>query len=86
MSQSVNQIQDDRGSGRLAIVRTALLQVLVMLAVSGAVIGYLNWSSSVAKADFMRASQPSLSELKRQLPSSSPMQTAKGPMACYRRA
>jgi hypothetical protein len=86
MSQSVNQIQDDRGSARLAIVRTALLQVLVMLAVSGAVIGYLNWSSSVAKADFMKASQPSLSELKRQLPSSSPMQPAKGPMACYRRA
>ena len=50
MSQSVNQVQDDRGSARLAIVRTALLQVLVMLAVSGAVIGYLNWSN-VAKAD-----------------------------------
>ena len=86
MSQSVNQVQHDRGSTRLAIVRTALLQVLVMLAVSGAVIGYLNWSSSVAKADFLRASEPSLSESKRQLPSSSPMQTAKGPMACYRRA
>jgi hypothetical protein len=86
MSQSVNQIQDDRGSARLAIVRTALLQVVVMLAISGAVIGYLNWSSSVAKADFMKASEPSLSESKRQLPSSSPMQTAKAPMACYRRA
>jgi hypothetical protein len=86
MSESVNQVPDDRGSARLAIVRTALLQVLVMLAVSGAAIGYLNWSSSVAKADFMRASQPSLSESKRQLPSSGPMQTARAPLACYRRA
>ena len=85
MSQSVNQVQDDRGSARLAIVRTALLQVLVLLAVSGAAIGYLNWSSSVAKADFMRASEPSLSESGRQH-SSIPQQTAKGPMACYRRA
>ena len=85
MSQSGNQVQHDRGSARLAIVRTALLQVLVMIAVSGAVIGYLNWSSSVAKADFMRASQPSMSESKRQH-SSIPQQTAKGPMACYRRA
>jgi uncharacterized membrane protein YidH (DUF202 family) len=86
MSQSVNQVQDDRGSARLAIVRTALLQLLVMVGVSVAIIGYLNWSSSVAKADFMKASEPALSELKRQLPSSTPMQTAKAPMACYRRA
>ena len=90
MSQSVNQAKDDRGSARLAIVRTALLQVIVMVGVSVAIIGYLNWSSSVARADFMRATEPSLSqslsESKRQLPSSSPMQTAKAPMACYRRA
>jgi len=86
MSQSVNQAQDERGSAGLAIVRTAALQLLVMVAVSGAVIGYLNWSSSVAKADFMKASESSLSESKRQLPSSSPMQTAKAPLACYRRA
>jgi flagellar basal body-associated protein FliL len=82
MPQSENQMQDDRGSARLAIVRTALLQVLVMLAVSGAIIGYLNWSSSVAKADFMRSIEPVLSQSK----SSTPMQTAKAPMACYRRA
>jgi hypothetical protein len=86
MSQAVNQVQDDRGSARLAIVRTALLQVLVMLAVSVATIGYLNWSSSVAKADFMRASQLSPSDSKGQLSSSMPMHAAKGPMACYRRA
>jgi hypothetical protein len=85
MSQSVNQAQNDRGAARLAIVRTALLQVVVMLAVSAAVIGYLNWSSSVAKADFMRASEPLLSESGRQH-SLIPQQTAKGPMACYRRA
>jgi hypothetical protein len=86
MLQSVNQVPDDRGSARLAIVRTALLQVLVMLAISVAAIGYLNWSSSVAKADFMRATQPSLSESKGQLSPSTPMHAAKGPMACYRRA
>jgi hypothetical protein len=85
MSQSVNQEQHDGGSARLAIARTALMQVLVVLAVSAAVIGYLNWSSSVAKADFMRASEPLLSESGRQH-SSIPQQTAKGPMACYRRA
>jgi hypothetical protein len=86
MLQSVNQLRNDRGSARLAIVRTALLQVVVMLAVAVAAIGYLNWSSSVAKADFMRASQLSPSESKAQLSSSTPMHAAKGPMACYRRA
>jgi hypothetical protein len=86
MRLSTDQVQDDGSIARLAIVRTLLIQVLVMLAVSAAAIGYLNWSSSVAKADFMKANELSLSELKREPPTSTPMQTAKAPMACYRRA
>jgi hypothetical protein len=40
------------------IVRTFVLQVIVLLAASGAVIQYINWSSGVAQAEFARAMEP----------------------------
>lgn len=38
-----------------AIVRTLLVEILVLLALSGAIVGYLNWSSDAAWAEFMAA-------------------------------
>lgn len=40
------------------IVRIFVLQVIVLLASSGAVIQYVNWSSGVAQAEFARAMEP----------------------------
>jgi hypothetical protein len=36
-----------------------LIEVLVLVALSGAVVGYLNWSSEAAWAEFMAASAQS---------------------------
>jgi hypothetical protein len=40
-----------------AIVRILLIEVLILLALSGAIVGYLNWSSEAAWAEFKAASQ-----------------------------
>lgn len=40
-----------------AIVRIALVEILVLLALGGAIVGYVNWSSEVAFAEFLAASK-----------------------------
>ena len=67
-----------------AIVATLLVQVVVLLAISGAVIFYLNWSSTAALAEFMATSTPSASILS-QLPHSAPAHPINGRKACTRR-
>jgi hypothetical protein len=42
-----------------SIARILLIEVLVLVALSGAVVGYLNWSSEAAWAEFMAASAQS---------------------------
>jgi hypothetical protein len=81
-----NPGQTSRGAYWLGVAKTALLQIVVLLALSGAFIFYLNWSSDAARADFMAASKPSVSEPKPHPQSSVPVRTAKGPKACYLRA
>jgi hypothetical protein len=56
MSPLGNQIPENRGVDWLGIARTLLLQVLVLFALSGALIRYLNWSSDAAWAEFSAAS------------------------------
>jgi len=41
----------------VSIVRIFVIEVLVLIALSGAVVGYLNWSSEVAFSEFLAASQ-----------------------------
>jgi flagellar basal body-associated protein FliL len=81
-----NQSQTNRAAYWLWVVKTALIQVLVLLALSGALILYVNWSSNAARADFTAASGPSVTEPARHAQSSVPVHTAKGPKACYLRA
>jgi hypothetical protein len=81
-----NQSPTNHGADWLGIVKTALVQVLVLLALSGAFIVYVNWSSEAARADFMAAGKPSATEPNRHPQSSVPVHTAKGPKACYLRA
>ena len=81
-----SQSPENRGIDWLGIVRTLLLQVLVLLALSAAVIGYLKWSSDAAWSDFIAASKASALESKHHQHSAVPLQTVRGPMICSRRA
>jgi hypothetical protein len=81
-----SQSQENRGIDWLGIVRTLLVQVLVLLALSGAVIGYLNWSSDAAWSDFIAASKASALEPKHHRHSAVPVQTVRGQTICSRRA
>lgn len=42
-----------------AIVRIIILEILLLIALAGAFVYYLNWSSEAALADFMAASRSS---------------------------
>jgi hypothetical protein len=81
-----SQSPENRGIDWLGIVRTMLVQVLVLLALSGAVVGYLKWSSDAAWREFNAASKASALEPKQYQHSAVPMQTVGGQTICSRRA
>jgi flagellar basal body-associated protein FliL len=76
--------QNNRGMDRPRIAAIVLVQFVVLLAISGAVIFYLNWSSSVAQAEFMRAIGPSMSVPPPQSPAL--VRSVKARTACTRKA
>ncbi|MBW8902735.1 MAG: hypothetical protein JF566_01820 [Bradyrhizobium sp.] len=57
-----SQNPESRGVDWLAITRIAVLQVVVLLALAGAVLRYLSWSSDLAWAEFSAANQLAVSE------------------------
>lgn len=63
-----------------AIIRILLVEVIVLLALSGAIVAYLNWSSEAAWAEFKAASQLPAPEL------NSLVQTVKIQTPCARKA
>ena len=81
-----NQSPENRGVDWLGIVRTTLLQVLVLLALSAAVVGYLKWSSDAAWREFNAASKASALEPKHPQHSAIPAQAVGGRPICSRRA
>jgi hypothetical protein len=78
-----NQEQGDRASHWLAVVRTLIVEILVLLALCGAAITYLDWSSDLNWAAFIAASQTSGLAFKHPRPDA-PVQTAKGQAPCRR--
>ena len=52
MSSPRNQHPETRGIDWVAIERIFVLQVLALLALAGAFVGYVNWSSGIAFAEF----------------------------------
>lgn len=62
MSSPDKQNRRNRGIDWLGITRLLILQLVVLLAVAGVFIRYLNWSSDAAWAEFSAASQPAASE------------------------
>jgi hypothetical protein len=77
-----NQGPEKRGIDWPAIVRTLLIQVLVLLALSAAFIRYVNWSSDQAWAEFSAASKSPAPAAKLQPQSATPVQAA----LCIRKA
>ena len=78
MPSPANNGTASRQSFWLSIIRILVVEILVLLVLSGAIVAYVNWSSDVAWAEFVAASKQSAPE--------TPMQTVKGPKACGRRA
>jgi flagellar basal body-associated protein FliL len=76
--------QNNRGAERPRIASILLVQLAVLLALSGVAIFYVNWSSSVAQAEFMRALEPSTTMHPPQSPA--PVQSVKARAACPRKA
>ena len=57
MASPVNKRTANARGFWASIARIFLVEVLVLVALSGAVVFYLNWSSEVAFAEFLAASQ-----------------------------
>ena len=76
---------ENRGIDWLAVARTLLFQVLVLLALTGAFIGYVNWSSEQAVWEFINASEPSLPDSHRASESAASVQAVKGKAFCRRK-
>jgi hypothetical protein len=68
--------------GWLGIVETLLLQVLVLVALSAAVVRYVSWSSEAAQAEFTAAAKPALSGPAQQPQPPPPVVIAKGQKVC----
>jgi hypothetical protein len=81
-----NPNQSKAEIGWLGIVETLLLQVLVLLALSAAVVRYVNWSSDAAHAEFTAAGKPALSGPTQQPQPAAPVEVAKGQKACPRKS
>ena len=85
MQSPDNQSHQKRGTDWPAIARTLLVQVTVLLALAGAFIGYVNWSSDASFQEFIEASQPSAREPGPRPQASIPVHTVKGQMTCDRK-
>jgi hypothetical protein len=68
----------------LAVMRTLLFQVLVLLGLAVAFAGYVEWSSEASWSEFIAASDPAARD-PGQPPQSSPVHTAKGQALCQQK-
>jgi hypothetical protein len=81
-----NQSSANRGIDWKAVARTFLFQVLVLLALAVAFVGYINWSSDAAFEEFVAASKPAAPDSNSHLPSATPVMTVKGKAPCPRKS
>ena len=57
MASPVTKSTVSRRDFWVSIARIFLVEILVLIALSGAIVGYLNWSSKVAFSEFLATSQ-----------------------------
>jgi hypothetical protein len=74
MPAQSSQIRTNRQSFWPAIIRILLVEIVILLALSGGIVGYLSWSSEAAWAEFKAASIPPAPDVK------SPIQFVNRPM------
>lgn len=77
-----NHRPESRGIDWLGIARTALLQVLILLALAGVVVRYLSWSSDTNWAEFLAAGEPSAAAASDQPQPAIPAQPVKSKVPC----
>ena len=80
-----HQTPENRGIDWLAVGCTLLFQVVVLLALTGTFIGYVNWSSEQAVWEFINASEPALPDSHRTSESAASVQAVKGQAFCRRK-
>jgi hypothetical protein len=78
-------VQENSGNDWPGIIRILTIQLAVLLAVAGAVIFYLDWSSNAALAEFMAATKSSASGSSHSWQPPSAVQPAKGKTTCTRK-
>jgi hypothetical protein len=86
MSVRDNQALQTRGFDWLGIARILILQILVLLGLTGAVVRYVNWSSDAAWEEFSGVSKSAALEAKARPRSAKPAEAAKRPGSCPRSA
>jgi hypothetical protein len=74
-----------RGFDWPAIVKTLLVEIAVLIALAGAFVFYVNWSSEVAFEEFMNADQSSAAEAEHRPPASIPVRAVKARGNCDRK-
>ena len=75
-----NESSERSGINWLAVARTLLLQVIVLLALTVAFVGYVNWSSDVAFEEFVTATTPAPQKFR--LQAATPVNAVKGQAPC----
>jgi hypothetical protein len=85
MPSSDKATQKKHGIDWPGIVKILAIQFAVLLAVSGAVIFYLDWSSDAALAEFMAATKSSASGSNHPWQPSTAIQPVKGKTTCSRK-
>jgi hypothetical protein len=83
--KQVRRDQTKRGFDWPAIIKTLLVEIAVLIALAGAFVGYVNWSSQVAFEEFMDAGGSSAAEADHRPPASISVQAVKGRANCDRK-
>jgi hypothetical protein len=78
MPEPNEKSQENYGYDWLGVARTAVIEVLALLVLAGAFIGYVSWSSNTAFQEFIGTSEPSAANHGRLPPSANPIQPVKG--------
>jgi hypothetical protein len=77
--------QQKRGIDWPGIIGILVVQLTVLLALSGAVIFYLDWSSNAAQAEFMATTKLSATAPHHPSQAPTPIRSVKGKTSCPRR-
>ena len=85
MSLFHSQRHNDRGIRWRGIATTVVVELLVLLALTFAVVRYVEWSSDTAQAEFMSATKPSASDSNYSREFSAPVRALKVRADCDRK-